>query len=58
MNLLKQEQSIKLDMMFDKWLDKAKGMRPGFLEFFDKNTLVRNCNELNYLLDAKSERWY
>lgn len=48
MNLLKQEQSIKLDMMFDKWLDKAKGMRPGFLEFFDKNTLVRN--ELNYII--------
>lgn len=26
--------------MFDKWMDKAKSMRPGFLEFFDKNTIV------------------
>lgn len=45
-------------MMFDKWLDKAKGMRPGFLEFFDKNTIVLTCNELNSYVDAKSERWY
>ena len=45
-------------MMFDKWLDKAKGMRPGFLEFFDKNTLVLTCNEFNLYVDAKSERWY
>lgn len=36
-----KEQTIKLDIMFDKWMEKAKSMRPGFLEFFDKQNFVR-----------------
>ena len=24
----------------DKWMEKAKSMRPGFLHIFDKDTLV------------------
>ena len=32
-----KEQTIKFDMMWDKWMEKTKSMRPGFLEFFDRN---------------------
>lgn len=35
-----KEQTIKLDMLVDKWMEKAKSMRPGFLEFFDNNSWV------------------
>lgn len=34
-----KEQTIKLDMLWDKWMEKTKSMRPGFLQFFDRNTL-------------------
>lgn len=44
-------------MMFDKWLDKAKSMRPGFLEFFDKNTFVREWLVVSWI-DTENERWY
>lgn len=33
-----KEQTIKLDILWDKWMEKAKSMRPGFLQFFDHNT--------------------
>lgn len=33
-----KEQTIKLDMLWDKWMEKTKSMRPGFLQFFDRNT--------------------
>lgn len=33
-----KEQTIKLDILWDKWMEKAKSMRPGFLQFFDPNT--------------------
>lgn len=33
-----KEQTIKLDILWDKWMEKTKSMRPGFLQFFDRNT--------------------
>lgn len=35
-----KEQTIKLDIMVDKWMEKAKSMRPGFLDIFDNKNWV------------------
>ncbi|KAK8813751.1 choline-phosphate cytidylyltransferase B [Blastocystis sp. ATCC 50177/Nand II] len=40
-----KEQTIKLDMLVDKWMEKAKSMRPGFLEFFDNNSWMQKVKE-------------